>query len=120
MKVHESSGNSHRIIIKGDSWFGLVRAATALAQHGIEGVLQVKTGHSLYPKEFITETLKGMPGGIHVVLKGNHDGIDLVAIGYRYSSKKTLFFIMTENAGSTKPGEPYQMKFTDIHGNIGE
>ena len=28
--------------------------------------------------------------------------------------KKTLFFIMTEGA---VPGEPYKMKFTDIHGN---
>ena len=27
---------------------------------------------------------------------------------------------MTEGAGSTTPGEPYKMKFTDEHGNVGK
>ena len=83
--------------------------------------MQVKTGHSLYPKNFIEDVLDGSPGGVHIVLKGQHpNGKILVAIGYRYSSKKTLFFIMTENAGSTRKGEPYEMKFTDKYGNVGK
>lgn len=35
-------------------------------------------------------------------------------------SKKTLFFVMTENAGSTTAGKPYEMKFVDKYGNVGE
>ena len=114
-------GDQYRTCIKGDAWFGSVKAAAALAEEGIEAVLQVKTGHSLYPKKFIADVLDGSPGGVHIVLKGRHpNGKVLVAIGYRYSSKKTLFFIMTENAGSTKKGKPYEMKFNDKYGNVGK
>ena len=106
--------------MKGDSWFGSVKAAAALAKEGFECVLQVKTGHALYPKEFITDALDKAPGGTHIVLKGCHpNGNNLVAVGYRYSSRKTLFFIMTEGAGSTTAGDSYQMKFNDAYGNVG-
>lgn len=47
-----------------------------------------------------------------------HEEIKLIAIGYRYSSRKTLHFIMTEDAGSTTEGECYEMKFADTHGNV--
>ena len=84
-------------------------------------MLQVKTGHSLFPKKFIEHALEGSPGGVHIVLKGRHpSGKVLIAIGYRYSSKKTLFFVMTENAGSTRTGKSYEMKFVDKYGNIGK
>ncbi len=42
------------------------------------------------------------------------NGVRLVAIGYRYSVKTTLFFVMTENSGSTKSWEPYMMKYMDM------
>ena len=109
------------MIVKGDAWFGSVRAASSLAERGVEGILQVKQNSGLYPKEFIETALKDCPGGVHIVLRGRHpNGHNLIAIGYRYSSKKTLFFIMTEGTGSTTPGKPYQMKFTDEHGNVGK
>ena len=44
--------------------------------------------------------------------------MDLITVGYMYSSIKTLHFILTSDAGSTTPGEPYEMKFTDTCGNI--
>jgi hypothetical protein len=70
-------------------------------------VFQVKTNHGLYQKEYIDEKLKGMSGGVHITLKGRHSlGQDLIAIGYRYSTKRTLFFIATSGAGSTTPGKP--------------
>jgi hypothetical protein len=43
----------------------------------------------------------------------------LVAIGYRYSTTKTLFFVMSPGAGSTRPGEPYEMKYPTEHDNVG-
>jgi hypothetical protein len=66
-----------------------------------------------------TDALENAPGGVHIVLKGTApNGIDLVTISYRYSTKTTLFFVATADAGSTTPGKPYEMKYTDDHGNV--
>ena len=63
--------------------------------------------------------LKDAPGGTHIILTGKGPkGSPLMAIGYRYSSKSTLFFCCTQNAGSTRQGKPYEMKFTDSFGNV--
>ena len=44
--------------------------------------------------------------------------VTLIAVGYRYSRRTTLFFLLTKGAGSTVSGDPYEMKFTDSYGNI--
>jgi hypothetical protein len=45
------------------------------------------------------------------VLEGTtKDEVRLVAIGYRYSRKTILHFILMENAGETDAGTPYKMK----------
>ena len=107
--------------MKGDSWFGSVKAAADIASKGMHSIFQVKTSHSLYPKKFIEDTLADAPGGVHIVLRGKHpNGTTLYALGYKYSSKKALCFIMTDGAGSTIPGTPYEMKFTDDFGNVGK
>jgi hypothetical protein len=36
-----------------------------------------------------------------------------VALGYEYQKKRTLHFVMSQNAGSTLPGDPYEMNFPD-------
>ena len=62
-----------------------------------------------------------MPGGegVHIVLMGTHpNGVPLIALGYQYSTKTTLFFVFHSDAGSTCPGKPYKMKHTDDHGNV--
>ena len=80
---------------------------------------QVKNNHAFYLKEYITEQLKDTPGGTHIVLTGTGlKGTPLMAIGYRYSSKATLFFICTQDSGSTRAGVPYEMKFTDSYKNV--
>lgn len=105
--------------VQGDAWFGSVRAAAALGAKGHRAVLQVKNNSGLFPKSFITDALENAPGGVHIVLKGTApNGIELVAIGYRYSTKTTLFFVATADAGATTPGTPYEMKYTDDHGNV--
>jgi hypothetical protein len=79
----------------------------------------VKNNSGLFPKSFIVDALENAPGGVHIVMKGTApNGIDLVAIGYRYSTKTTLFFVATADAGSTTPGKPYEMKYTDDHCNV--
>jgi len=44
--------------------------------------------------------------------------VNLVAVGYCYSHKTILYFVLKENAGSTSEGDPYEMKYMDIYGNI--
>ena len=111
-------GANFKTLVKGDAWFGSVKFAVELANRGRAFVGQIKSNHSLFPKNYIEDKLKDAPGGTHIVLKGTHQEVESIAIGYRYSSKKTLHFIMTDDAGSTTPGEPYKMKFIDTYGNV--
>ena len=105
--------------IQGDAWFGSVKAAAALGQRGFRAVLQVKNNKGLFPKDYIDKALEDAPGGVHIVLSGTApNGVQLIALGYRYSTKTTLFFVATADAGSTRPGKEYEMKYTDDHGNV--
>jgi len=105
--------------IQDDAWFGSVCTANEVGVHGHEGGFQVKQYASLFPKAFIEEALKDAPGGVYIVLEGTtRDEVKLVAIGYRYSRKTIPFFVLTENAGRTDAGTPYEMKYTDSYGNV--
>jgi hypothetical protein len=57
------SGIKHGV--RGDAWFGSVRAANEIALRGHDGVFQIKLYHSLFPKEYIEEALKDALGGAH-------------------------------------------------------
>ena len=51
--------------------------------------------------------MKDWPGGSYLVLKITPifpGEIPLLAIGYKYNSRKVLGFIATEGSGSTEPG----------------
>jgi hypothetical protein len=105
--------------IQGNAWFGSVKTANEVALRGHEGVFQIKQYHNLFPKDFIEEVLKEAPGGVHIVLKATtRDEVNLVAVGYCYSRMTILHFVLTENAGSTSEGDPYEMKYTNSYGNI--
>jgi hypothetical protein len=105
--------------VKGDSWFGHVCLADNFGQQGIRAMLQIKTGHALYPAKFMEEKLKEAPDGCWITMKGKAPrGTDLLAIGYKYNSKCVLKFVATSDAGSTKAGTPYDMKFCDSYNNV--
>ena len=72
----------------------------------------------LFPKDDIEDKLKDAPSGTHIMLKATYQEVDFITVSYRYSSKKTLHFVLTSDAGSTTPDEPYEMKFTNTYGNI--
>jgi len=57
--------------------------------------------------------MKKIPGGDVLVLEGTHETTEekLIAIGYRYNSIKTLFFVVSPGAGSKRPGTSNEMKF---------
>ena len=65
--------------------------------------------------------MEGMPGGVHLILEGTHQHTEerLIAVGYRYSTRKTLFFAMSPGAGSTRPDDPYELKYPTEHDNVG-
>jgi hypothetical protein len=88
------------------------------------GLLEGLINGSCLVRAFILKSLlkkihKDASGGVSVVLTGiAPNGVWLIAVCFSYSVKTTLFFVMTENSGSTKPGNPYVMKYTDSYGNI--
>ena len=65
--------------------------------------------------------MKDWPGGSYLVLKSTQrfpGETPLLAIGYKYISRKVLGFISTRGAVSTEPGDPYLSRFPDIYSNI--
>ncbi len=105
--------------VRGDAWFGSIWTANEIGLRGYECLLQVKQYHSHFPKDYIESALKDAPGGVHIMLEGRtKDEVPLVAMEYWYSRKTILFFILTKNGGTSKPGDPYQMKHTNSYGNI--
>ena len=87
-------------------------------QHEFIGA--IKTNNAWYPKAEIEETMKKWPSGSHLVLKciTPGTGVELIALGYKYNTRKVLCFIMTKDAGATANGtNPYIAKFGDGHGN---
>lgn len=89
---------------------------------GHEIIGAVKTNSGSYPKKEIEKIMRDWPSGAYIVLecKTPDTKVDLVAIGYKYNAKKVLCFVMTKNAGSTAPGDPYIAKFPDKFGNVQE
>jgi uncharacterized protein YeaO (DUF488 family) len=105
--------------IRADDWFSSIKTANEIGLRGHDEVQQIKQYHSLFRKEFIKSALRDAPGGVHKLLECvTKDEVTLVAMGYRYSQKTILFFVFTKSAGSSKPGDPYQMKYTGSFGNI--
>ena len=109
-----------RHAIQGDAWFGSIGTCANVAKLKHEGVFQIKQYKTLYPMAFIEDSLRDAPGGIHIALSGKHQttGANLVAVGYRYSRKTILYFIAIENAANLSEGDPYQMKYADVFGNV--
>jgi len=50
------------------------------------------------PKELIKESLKDAPVRVHAALDGTNHEVPLVALGYHYSQKTILLFIMTKDS----------------------
>ena len=65
--------------------------------------------------------MKDWPGGSYLVLKSTpifFGERTLLAIGYKYNSRKVLGFVATEGAISTEPGDPCLSRFPDIYSNV--
>lgn len=95
-----------------------VQSAVEIGKRGMHLIACVKTANALYPQAFIDKALKPLPAGSQIVLTSSDGGVELMAIGYKYNRKKVLFFVATRGAGITTPGQPYQQRFSDVHGNL--
>lgn len=62
-------GNMQKRIYFGDSWFGSVKAAASMGNTGNHCMMAVKTAHGLYPKLFLEEKMKKVPGGKWMVME---------------------------------------------------
>jgi hypothetical protein len=105
----------------GDSWFSSVESVCQLWNRfncRYAGIL--KTNHSRFPKAWIERTMKDWPAGSHIVLEGEatrEGGVGLIAIGYKYNSRKSLCFICHKDAGATECTDFYEAKWKDRNGN---
>ena len=104
----------------GDSWFSSVEATCQLwTRCHVRYAGVVKTNHARFPKKFIEEKMKDWPAGSHLVLEGHAtlEDVHLIAIGYRYNSRKTIFFLCHADAGPTECTDFYEAKWKDDNQN---
>ncbi len=111
-------GNKFSRVCLFDSGFGGLDMVVTLAEKGIASIVHIKGSHALFPKEALEDALRGAPGGSHLEMQAIINGHNYIAVGYKYNSKKTLFFLAPEGAGGTVDGEPYVTKWPDEHGNV--
>jgi len=80
-------------------------------------IVAIKNAHALLSKKELESLMDGMPSGLWAELHSTIEGVELVALGYRYNRKKTLFFCATGGAGPTYAGAPYISSYADRYGN---
>ena len=104
-------------IVIGDSWFASVKTAKAIRKElGCHFIGHIKTAHKFYPKEWLEKTMSNWPGGSHLVLEMMPQR-DIIAVGYKYNSKKVCLFVFTRGADLTTHGDTYLSKFLTEKGN---
>jgi hypothetical protein len=59
-------------------WFG--KSSSRTIKDGYKAILQVKTGHGLYPKKYIDVALKEAPGGVWIVLELVHQDVQYLLL----------------------------------------
>ena len=117
---------SGRTII-GDSWFGSLNCAKALASVGLYSIMMVKTAHRCYPLAYlkrwaadeerrVDEQGQPIPWGNHKVLRHTIPNInggramEFYALGHRDRKLKTII----SNKGTTLPGQPMHVERSRI------
>ena len=101
--------------------FAYKKAAEAATEIGAEFIDIVKKNTKGFCKEAIENITKDWPGGSYLLLRSKPmvPGYRLIiAIGYNYNARKFLYFIVTDNAGSTKTSITYLSKYPDQFTNV--
>eukprot|EP00873_Tetraselmis_striata_P015222 jgi/Tetstr1/435486/TSEL_024391.t1 len=116
MRMAETCTSTNSTLL-GDAWFGSVKAAVQVGKMGRHFIGVVKTGHGLFPKAFLKSQLTSAPAGSRVALSAIVDGVDLMAVGYKYNMRKVLFLVATAGASPLEDGNPYIQRWADDFGN---
>ena len=90
-----------------DSWFSLNKLAEAAKSIGVDLIGMVKTNTKIFCKATIEGLTKDCPVGSYIVLRRKPrvpGERPLIAIGYKYNSRKVISFVATAGAGSTMLG----------------
>ena len=120
-RIPDEEGNELVDTVKptylGDAYFGSVPAVLAADKLGCNLIAVIKNSHARYPKKFFETEMAEWPPGSNLVAEANIEGVDCVAIGYKYSKHKVLTFIMNKGAASVRPGDPYVAKWKDKYQN---
>ena len=102
-----------------DAGYGSLQLAGLLAKRYIHCVMAVKHIDKYFPKQALYDLLENAEAGAKACLElevGDFER-DIIAVGYKYNQRKTLYFIMTRGAGSLQGGQPYLAKFASEWGN---
>jgi hypothetical protein len=101
-------------------WAGVAQIiAISEATNGkVAAIIHIKNNFAGFPKDELEDMMRGMPGGSHLELETTVKGVDLIAVAYNFSTKKTLYMIATKGAGATIDGEPYYSKYVDHLRNV--
>ena len=104
-----------------DNWFSSVKTDEETMAKGVDYCGPANMSHKGFCLATFENLMKDWPGGSYLVMKITPrvpGSIPLLAIGYKYNSRKVLGFIATEGAGSTAPGDPCLSRFSDIYSNV--
>ena len=83
---------------------------------GVDLIGIVKTNTKLFCKATIEGLTKDFTGRSYIVLRSKPmvtGEMTLIAIGYKYNSRKVILVVATEGTGSTTLGIPYLSKYPD-------
>ena len=92
-----------------------------MAAAGVDYCGPEKMSHKGICLDMLEKLMKDWPGGSYLVFKSTPIFLGerpLLAIGYKYNSRKVLGFIATGGAGSTEPGDLYLSLSPEIYSNV--
>ena len=104
-----------------DMCFSSVKTADEAMAAGFNYCGPVKTSHKGFFLATFEKLMKDFRGRSYIVMKSTPrfpGGRPLLAIGYKYNSRKVIGFIATEGTGFTEPGDPYLSRLPDIYSNV--
>ena len=104
-----------------DSWLSPNKSEETATYIGVDLIDMVKTNTKGFCKATIEGLTKDWPGGSYIVLRSKPMGPGerpLIAIGYKYNSRKVLYYFATAGTESTMLDIPYLSKYPDQFYNV--
>ena len=105
-------------VLCADAGFGCVPLVVYAAKKGIAIIACIKKYHAGFPQERLAKEMETARSGCWLTATCTIDGVEVVAVAYKYNAKKTLFFLAPVGAGSLFPGTSYVSRFPDLQSNV--